>query len=394
MKTLTYLTIALLSLAPAAAQAEPAPADAVKIETHGVYRPRVELDHRFNQTADVFVIHRARVSVGLTAGDWKAYLEPQDVRVWGTEANTAVQEGRLDLHQGYAEYNASPLLQARVGRQEVAYLNHRLIGNLDWVQPGRSFDALRLSGKEQRIQWDGFAGIVSNQTGKGLKDNGVAALLLKWSNAGRNTALLAVNDWTPSAKNYRWTFGPYVDGRVLRHVTYRAEGYYQRGHKPGDDFYKAYMMGAQAGFEPVGVTASPRIGIAYDRVSGKQGKNWVPFDTLYATNHKFYGFMDVFTNLPKNTGGAGLQDASVYAGATVSSLDVQAAFHRFLVSGDVGIGRVFGNEEDLIATWKFTTNASLQLGYTLFQSQEAFEALHPKASPNPTWSYAMLTVGI
>ena len=388
---LSLLTLSLSVTAASAQAAEP-----VQIETHGVYRPRVELDHRFGTSANAFVTHRARVSVGLSASDWRVYLEPQDVRTWGFESNTAVQEGRLDLHQGYAEYKGGDLLQVRIGRQEVSYLNQRLIGSLDWAQTGRSFDALRVSGKSSNIGWDGFAAIVSNASGKDLQDAGVAGLTAKWSNAGRTTAIIAVHDWTPAAKNYRWTVGPYAEGRIVKHVTYRAEGYYQQGHKPRADAYKAYMVGAQLGLEPLGVAYSPRLALGYDRLSGNDGQDWVPFDTLYATNHKFYGYMDFFTNLPVHTGGAGLQDLYVSAAAMLGAVDCQLTFHRFLTAGELRTADdlTFGNEADLIATWKISPNAALQGGYTVFAPEKGFEILKPKAPPYPTWSYAMLTVSL
>ena len=35
------------------------------------------------------------------------------------------------------------------------------------------------------------------------------------------------------------------------------------------------------------------------------------FDTLFTTNHKFYGLADLFLNIPLQTDGRGLQDLAV-----------------------------------------------------------------------------------
>lgn len=39
------------------------------------------------------------------------------------------------------------------------------------------------------------------------------------------------------------------------------------------------------------------------------------FDTLFATNHKFYGLADYFLNIPVQTVGRGLQDLALKAWA-------------------------------------------------------------------------------
>ncbi len=54
----------------------------------------------------------------------------------------------------------------------------------------------------------------------------------------------------------------------------------------------------------------PTIGVGIDYLSGDDGTDddYNVFNTLYATNHKYYGFMDYFINLPNDTYGKGLMD--------------------------------------------------------------------------------------
>jgi len=59
------------------------------------------------------------------------------------------------------------------------------------------------------------------------------------------------------------------------------------------------------------MSMSPVLSAGVDYLSGDDGEDetkYKVFNTLYATNHKFYGFMDYFLNLPVHTYGKGLMD--------------------------------------------------------------------------------------
>lgn len=71
------------------------------------------------------------------------------------------------------------------------------------------------------------------------------------------------------------------------------------------------MLGARLGFD-VGTGGS--LTLWYDLLSGDADPNdgdTKVFDTMFATNHKFYGFADMFLNISVHTGGQGLQDLAV-----------------------------------------------------------------------------------
>lgn len=375
----------------------------VNIETHVLYRPRLEVSHRTTEATDFFVSHRARISFAAATEPWKIYIEPQDVRLWGAESSTVEQRGNVDVHQAFAEYKLSNVFQARLGRQEIIFLNHRLVGNLDWVQTGRSFDALRLSGTHKHASYDFFAAPLSNPTKK-QADPGVAALLLRWTNAGRTLALLGISDWNPGSKEYRWTGGPYSEGKLLDPLTYRIEAYWQQGHKPGSK-YHAYLVSGELGAAPT-LALKPTLALGYDRASGTQAStNQAVFNTLFATNHKFYGYMDYFVNLPVDTSigrdprtrkplpGRGLQDVYAVGSFMAGSTHVQLAGHRFLTE-QKGTPSVFGTEVDLVATHKISSTLSAQAGYAVMFMGDALRTKFPKAPENATWGYAMLTAGL
>lgn len=89
------------------------------------------------------VEHRARLTVRASAKERVGVLlELQDVRGWGSEANTTTVMPFTGLHQGFVDLKVTSFLDVRVGRQELSYGEDRLIGNLDWGMAARSFDGL------------------------------------------------------------------------------------------------------------------------------------------------------------------------------------------------------------------------------------------------------------
>lgn len=358
--------------------------------TSAVYRPRAEVDHRFGDVTNFFVSHRARAGVGAAKENWSAYLEGQDVRVWGTEPNTLAHKPALDLHQGFVRFAPSKQFKLTAGRQEINFLNQRLVGAVDWNQVGRAFDAARVSGAYAQVSWDAFAGVISEATGRGNADYGAAGGVFAWDNAGRKLAAIGVADWEPGKnKHTRYTFGPYSEGKLLDPLTYRLEAYGQTGSRAGADL-KAYFFSAEVGY------GSPMLKAAagYDRASGKdtrKGKTdgYTTFDTLYATNHKFYGMMDLFTVLPRDTGNQGLQDAYLSVTGIRGKASLTLTGHRFYTERPAG--EYFGTEGDILCAYAFTKNVQAQVGYGALVAGTAFEKLHKRAPHVPNWGYSMVT---
>jgi Alginate export len=106
----------------------------------------------------------------------------QDVRVWGQDAATInnADGQKLSLHEGWAEivlansadttigFKALQNLSLKIGRQELVYDDVRLLGNLDWLQQARRFDAAVL--KAQHLGWalDIGAGFNQNSDAFGI----------------------------------------------------------------------------------------------------------------------------------------------------------------------------------------------------------------------------------
>lgn len=125
--------------------------------------------------AAFFTSQRTRLTFGYKWDRVQFQTSIQDVRVWGQDAATInnADGNRLMVHEAWAEITLAnradtsikfkPIqnLSLKIGRQEMIYDDSRLIGNLDWLQQGRRFDAAIL--KAQHRGWAFDVGVGFNQ---------------------------------------------------------------------------------------------------------------------------------------------------------------------------------------------------------------------------------------
>ena len=109
------------------------------------------------------------------------------------------------------------------------------------------------------------------------------------------------------------------------------------------------MLGARLGH---GFGGKGSVTLWYDYLSGDGdlGDDTIKvFDTLFATNHKFYGFADLFLNIPVHTGGRGLQDLAIKGAYRVNpEWTLKLDLHSFNMAdkGSLTSGH-FGEEIDV-----------------------------------------------
>jgi hypothetical protein len=91
------------------------------------------------------------------------------------------------------------------------------------------------------------------------------------------------------------------------------------------------------------------------------------FNTLYGSNHAFYGLMDVIGEPAATTHERGLVDVLGSGGVTMNgSVAVRAEAHRF--SFTTGAQRDLGWELDLMMPIRVLPTSWLELGYSLFRA--------------------------
>lgn len=403
-----FLFILLITLAagPLAAQS---------VEFSGQVRERSEFDDKsFNETQhhDVFHLLRTRLKATATVNDQvKVVAEVQDARTFGQEASTMnTGSPAFDLRQGYVEVKglADGLFEFKLGRQALAYANERFIGTIDWSNYGQSFDAgvLRMNAGDFRI--DAIGAAVARKTFSPYeRDHVLAGAWAAWApEKARYTVqafFLYDNPATASLRQNRMTTGIYAGGH-FGGFDYELDAAVQMGdfkdtlNTSGD--ISANMVGVRLGYSFPDL-AKLRIGVGYDRLSGQDADDdtkYGAFHTLYATNHKYYGYMDYFTNIPLHTANLGLQDIIAQVSLVpVEGLSIAADFHLFstvIDPEDVGMtGKksAIGSELDLTAKWSVAKAVGMTLGWSTF-SGDADRALRTGTTDATSWAYLMTTV--
>jgi len=151
-----------------------------QISLTGQFRPRAESRDGYGNLVlkDAknanFISQRTRLIFGYKWDLLTVGASIQDIRVFGADASTvSTTDNRLSLHEGWAEltlankadtnvrFKLLDLLTLKIGRQELIYDDARLIGNLDWLQQGRTFDMALL--KTVHHGWQVDLGYAYNQ---------------------------------------------------------------------------------------------------------------------------------------------------------------------------------------------------------------------------------------
>jgi len=378
------------------------------------YRPRFEFNDNLEfakDTENSYISHRARLSLTAQYQDEaEVVIQVQDVRLWGEESlNVTPPDNTLfdytsdgfDLHQGYLLIKHNNKCFLKLGRQEIALDGLRLIGNVNWSQQGRSFDAVRAAYKADNFGVDlMYAKLLEGDhkvNGAEIGSDRELAILHGHFKPvdGVYTSLIAVWDGLEDKNSRRWTIGPYV--KIKKGGFHSiAEGYGQFGRMEDND-YRAYMASGRAGYT-IDIDWKPTFDLWFDYLSGDDKPNddkTETFDTLYATNHIFYGLMDYFLNIPLHTGGLGIMDMGAMIKIVpdkrlICKLDV----HHFLTSQDTTNGHNdLGTEIDLTVKMPWIPHVTFITGISVFCQGNAMEDLKGTDSQKTeTFGYVMADV--
>jgi hypothetical protein len=173
-------------------------------------------------------------------------------------------------------------------------------------------------------------------------------------------------------------------------VDLRFEGSLQTGERNGTDV-SAFMVGARAGgriHEKVTAT------VWYDYLSGDSDPSDDEigvFNTLFATNHAFYGSADYFLDIPVHTGGLGLKDAAIKFAVTLSSdTRFNIDLHNFQTAEEGTLStQSLANEIDITLTHRLSGPLTAVGGYSYVQAKDGMEELG-RLSENAQWVFLML----
>ena len=334
--------------------------------------------------SDHIVTQRTRAWLNFAAEELEARFAVQDVRRWGSEDDTLGDfsaEG-LDVHEGWFQLGTGEWW-VRAGRQEIALDGQRLIGPVDWTQQGRAFDALRFGHTTDKMDATFFAARVPDGDARDLFVGHAAfemdAMRLAVPLILETNRMVHEEDRALQEDADRFTGGVHVKS-TTGDLQWRAEAYVQAGKTKGasgakDVEHLAYMAGVRAGYK-VSPALTPTLWV--DFLSGDDDhadEKTKTFDTLFATNHKFYGYFDRFLNIPVHTAGGGLVDIALKNSGKVGPGTLHVAVHDFMLasedanerSGQVAI------EIDLIYAVQLVAGAKLVGGFSAFLPQGDFK---------------------
>jgi hypothetical protein len=403
-----------------------------KIKPFAQVRWRFEASNKdFNGSTayNNFNLLRSRLGMKyMPSEDIKAVVMIQDSRVYGSESNTLLDGSAdfLDLRDGYFRVNnffKAPL-DLQVGRMRVSYGDQRLIGAVEWHNIGRAFDGLIVDVHGDKFWVDLFNFTVVDSLFHGdhkdmyfygayanikIKDEHKTELFATWQ---RRQPRRVLN---------RGTIGWYLNGS-FGGLSYKSDLGYQFGDiktSSSNDFatgisygdlqqtVQAFMVTLRLGYIFKDVKTSPAIFGAVDFLSGDdnlEDDKYKVFDTMYATNHKFYGYMDYFLVIPRDTYGRGLVDAwGRFKFSPFKKTPMWLDVHYLQANKDVFVrdedtmetentGTTFGTEIDFVVKHTYTENFWFEAGASWFGPGEVFKAV--RGTDSSTWFYIQAAFNI
>ena len=315
-----------------------------------------------------FVRYRARLGLHTRPIEIKKNLKlhmdfvPQAGGIWHVGGDT-LEDPSLGLHVGALVVN-HPLVQVEVGRFEMAYGEHLLIGNVGWHHLGRAFDGARFKWRPIKGVWidaffttlsEGlvgappqgdsygagdtyFTGIYSNLGPLISKDLSldVYALSRLWPESE-----LAADPADPASMAVtqkfaaELTLGARLKGKVSL-LDYRLEADVQLGGRraAGEDpaDVLAYQADAEVGFN-FKEAGNLRLGLEGFFASGDDAATPEAegFNHLFPTAHKWLGLMD-FVGARSNVMG-GIFHSSIKPGPVKFVLDAHTFFRPEVPDG-------------------------------------------------------------
>ncbi len=363
-----------------------------------------------------YFLTRTKIHIGYSPADWfTAFVEGRHSTASGDERNPSPDRDTADLHQAYLKFGDAKKFPValKVGRQELAYGDERLVGALDWGNVGRVFDAVKLRYENPDVWvdafvshvvmvWDDhfnkenyadfFSGIYASTKTLIPKQETQIYFLARNVSSGSPTILGAGQTALLTGASPR---DIYTFGFRVKSLPGQFHGWDYEGELAGQlgDFkataaspsldQRAFAAHVAGGYTWEKSWGAPHVGLEYNFASGDGNSTdgtHGTFDNLFPTNHKFYGFMD-FVSLQN------IHNARLATSLKPSSkLTLTADYHAFWLAdthdnfyqvngaprttGGYGInsgaGSFVGTELDLVATYAIKPYATMQAGYGHF----------------------------
>lgn len=415
MKSICILIVSLLLLSIATL--------AQTFEIGGQFRPRAEYRHGYksligdNADPAFLISQRTRLNMNYSSKLFKTGLSLQDVRVWGDVSTTNKSDlNGMMVHQAWGELFVAENLSFKAGRQAINYDDQRLFGAVDWLQQGRSHDALVV--KYSPIdKLSMHIGLAYNQSAD--KDTGnfysivnYKALQYLWTHyEGEKFGIsfLFANNGMPQntiedgltvqKTRYSQTLGPFFSYKA-DNFKINLSAYLQTGKNAKNADKSAYFASGDLAYS---LTKQLSAGAGIQFLSGNSqvdpDTKDHEFSTLFGTGHKFNGWMDYFYAGSSHQG-VGLLDIYLPVIYKRNKLTTELQIHYFSAAADVkeatdptnAMNAGLGTEADLMITYTFSPEMSISGGYSQMFGTETLQAIKGGNHENTqNWAWIMFT---
>ncbi|MBA0884868.1 alginate export family protein [Flavobacterium undicola] len=406
------------------------------------------------QKAGLFNSQRTRLNIGYAGYRFKTFVSLQDVRVFGQDASS-INQVTVDANDGIMlneawldlslkdTINKAQNISLKIGRQEIAYDDQKVLGGLDWLQQGRRHDAIVF--KYSNKGWIFDAGLAFNQnkmqnvgtvyngsntagtapattTTYAAGTNGIGTMYKSFQYAylgkkfffGDVSFLFFKDDFNQystiaGVKTYgegvwsRNTTGLYFNVMPTRKINLTGSAYYQGGHDKDANSISSKMASITATYQ---AGRKLFIGPGIDFLSGNNGTKAATqnnrFDPLYGTPHKFWGYMDYFY-AANGFGNQGLLNYFFKAKYNAKDnltflLDVHGFEAGNKLSDGAGgtLSKYLGTEFDLTVKYNVTKIINVEAGYCIMKATNSMASAAVKnvTTPNlsPQFAYLMLNI--
>lgn len=430
----------------------------------GQFRARAEFKHNYAvpgtpgavdfadngpDSQNNYVLLRTKFHVGYTPCEWfTIFGEGRNSSSTGDKRNPNPEsDGPVDLQQGYVRvgFGDEYRVFAKIGRQELAYGDERLVGTFDWSNIGRVFDAAKLTfdceqgwidvfGSRTVIaddnnfnvdnDYEWFSGVYAST--RTLVPKQETQLYLLARNVGAESPQ-ALGTFTPPnpligasprdiytlglrvkslpGEWHGWDYEAEVAGQLGNYQYPAATPGVVNGQRLDHEAFAAHAAG---GYTFTKAWGEPRVGLEYNFASGDSDPTddtHGTFDNLYPTNHRYYGHMDFFSwqnvhNARLSTSLKPSKDVRLTADYHAFWLaDTSDFFYQAnggaRTSGGYGInpgaGSFAGQEVDVIATFSMKPGGALQAGYGhFFVGDYVRDSLAASGSDDADWVYVQV----
>ncbi|MGO4712613.1 alginate export family protein [Bradyrhizobium sp. 2TAF24] len=235
-------------------------------------------------TADAYLLQRLQFHADIHLNDnWQIFTQIEDVRAFGKNVITPVDQNPLDLRLAFVAYTQTfdaGTFKARVGRQDFAFDLQRFVSSRDGPNVRQSFDAVWADWESGPWRLLGFVSRPVQYNDAAPFDD-VSNDHFRFSTIRLERHVLGTNELSAYYALYQRDNVSYLDarGNERRHafdirfagksanIDWDLEAMGQTGAVGASDI-RAWALGARTGYTFSDVTWTPRLGLQADAASG------------------------------------------------------------------------------------------------------------------------------